>query len=333
MLFDVALERTLGTGLGGRLDFYAEYIDLARFPEPEYQVALQDFLRAKYARYKFDLIIATSGADLDFATRYRDDLFPGVPLVFSSGPDPHPGPNATGVVSELNLRDTVQIGQQPSPSQEAVLRFVDEAPQDPLFEKFRARFLASVKARDAESVMGWSTPALQAHFQQGLALPKSAFSGPRYEDTEWAELEKVLSLGGTFTTTRGALAGRREFCAPYTYSAFPSPLNAIVEKMPGHDANPEGDPWVVLGERVPVVLEPSANAKIVEQLSHNLVLLSGAEAPGNLPVRWREVFTPGGRRGWIAAEQLRDPADYHACFAQIDGEWRLASFERDRSPS
>jgi hypothetical protein len=225
------------------------------------------------------------------------------------------------------------VEQQLFPSKEPVLRFVDEAPQDQLFEKFRARFWAAVKARDAESVMRWAVPTLRAHFQQGLALPNSAFSGPKYEDAEWAELEKVLSLGGAFTTTRGALAGRREFCAPYTYSAFPSPLNAIVEKMPGHDANPEGDPWVVLGERVPVLLEPSANAKMVEQLSHNLVILSGAEAPGKPPVRWREVFTPSGRRGWVSAEQLRDPSDYHACFAQIDGEWRLASFERHRSPS
>jgi len=85
VLLDSALERTLGTGLGGRLDFHVEYIDLARFPEPEYQLALRDFLRAKYARYKFDLIIATSSEGLDFAARYRDDLFPGVPLVFSSG--------------------------------------------------------------------------------------------------------------------------------------------------------------------------------------------------------------------------------------------------------
>ena len=109
VLLDAALERTLGTGLAGRLDFHVEYIDLARFTEPGYQQSLRDFLRAKYAQYKFDLVITTSDYDLDFATRYRDDLFPGVPLVFSSSPGSSPVPNATGAVSELNLRDTVRI--------------------------------------------------------------------------------------------------------------------------------------------------------------------------------------------------------------------------------
>jgi hypothetical protein len=37
-------QKTLSDGLAGRLDYYAEYIDVARFPEPGYQEALRDFL-------------------------------------------------------------------------------------------------------------------------------------------------------------------------------------------------------------------------------------------------------------------------------------------------
>ena len=138
----------------------------------------------------------------------------------------------------------------------------------------------------------------------------------------------MLSLGGRFTTSRGAQPGRREFCAPYTYSAYPSQLNSIVEAMAGHDDNPESDPWVILGERVPVLERPTASAPVVGYLSHTLVIPSRAESPGSPRVRWREIFMPDGQTGWIPAEQIRNPADYHACFARIDGQWRMTAFNR-----
>lgn len=106
---DRAFERILGEALAGRLDYYAEYIDLARFPEPAYQMAVRDFLRSKYKQQRFDLIIATSNATLEFATRYLRDLFPGTPIVFSAGPGVLAGPNATGVISQLNFRNTLDI--------------------------------------------------------------------------------------------------------------------------------------------------------------------------------------------------------------------------------
>src|SRR5215217_3998769 len=41
-------------------------------------------------------------------------------------------------------------------------------------------------------------------------------------ERRWRQLKRALALGGAFTTSRGAVAGRREFCAPYTYGAFPT---------------------------------------------------------------------------------------------------------------
>jgi hypothetical protein len=60
--FDRAFERLLGEGLGGRLDYYTEFLDLARFDESDYPAALRDFLRAKYSRLRFDLIVVTINA-------------------------------------------------------------------------------------------------------------------------------------------------------------------------------------------------------------------------------------------------------------------------------
>ena len=48
VVIDRTLERVLGQGLAGKLDYYAEGIDFARFPEPGYGPALRTFLRTKY---------------------------------------------------------------------------------------------------------------------------------------------------------------------------------------------------------------------------------------------------------------------------------------------
>jgi PAS domain S-box-containing protein len=118
---DRVFERILGDALDGRLDYYAEYIDVARFAEPAYDAAVRDFLRAKYGTQRFDLIIATSNATLEFATRHRDDLFPGTPLVFSAGPGSLAGRNATGVTSQMNFRATLDIAARIQPDTRRVV--------------------------------------------------------------------------------------------------------------------------------------------------------------------------------------------------------------------
>ena len=45
------LPRTLEAGLSRNLDYYSEFIDVARFPEPSYKVAFADFIRLKYREH------------------------------------------------------------------------------------------------------------------------------------------------------------------------------------------------------------------------------------------------------------------------------------------
>src|SRR5262245_18092631 len=52
------LPRSLDAGLERNLDYYSEFIDSARFPDPAYQLAFGDFLRLKYQGTSFDLVIA-----------------------------------------------------------------------------------------------------------------------------------------------------------------------------------------------------------------------------------------------------------------------------------
>jgi signal transduction histidine kinase len=118
---DTVLPRILDTSLGGAVDYYSEFIDQARFSQSDYQAAFSGFLRLKYKGHTFDLVVAMGDISLQFAARYRDELFPGVPVVFfASRPSPPPLANATGVIAELNLHGTLDLALELQPELEQV---------------------------------------------------------------------------------------------------------------------------------------------------------------------------------------------------------------------
>jgi len=82
---DRAFQKIFADGLAGRLDYYSEFVDLARFGGDDYQGALRDYFKQKYVGTEFDLIIATTDDLRDFLARYGAEVFPNTPVVFSSG--------------------------------------------------------------------------------------------------------------------------------------------------------------------------------------------------------------------------------------------------------
>lgn len=110
--------------LEGRIaptDFYREYIDVARFPDPEYRAALSDFLKRKYEHQKFDLIFTVAVSALDFMEQYGEKLFRGVPVVFIGGgssriEDLQSKLKCTGVYETVNLKGTLELALKLQPS-------------------------------------------------------------------------------------------------------------------------------------------------------------------------------------------------------------------------
>jgi signal transduction histidine kinase len=104
------LPRIIDAGMNQTLDYYSEYIDRARFEDPEYRAAVRDFLRLKYRDHHFDIVIAMQDIALEFVAGSRDVLFPDTPIVFfSAAPVSERVPNSTGVVGELQLGGTVTL--------------------------------------------------------------------------------------------------------------------------------------------------------------------------------------------------------------------------------
>src|SRR5688572_30092997 len=110
------LSRSLDVGLARNLDYYAEFIDLSRFPEAVYKEGFLEFLRLKYQGVRFDLVIALQDAALEFLNEHGDTLFRDTPAVFlTNNPVASRRPNSTGVIHRRNFVTTVDFIRQLQP--------------------------------------------------------------------------------------------------------------------------------------------------------------------------------------------------------------------------
>jgi signal transduction histidine kinase len=110
------LPRVLEDGLDRRLDYYAEFVDPARFPDPSYQAALSTFLRLKYRDHHFEVVIAVGDDAETFVAKYRSAFEDEPPIVFygTSVDRPRP-PNATGIVGAVKFKPTVELAASLDP--------------------------------------------------------------------------------------------------------------------------------------------------------------------------------------------------------------------------
>jgi hypothetical protein len=189
---------------------------------------------------------------------------------------------------------------------------VDEANSDPALVDTRNRLLAALGRGDHGTVIAAIIPSVR---RSHLYLTNS----------EVAELTLILRLGGSFTTDHGAQPGRREFCAPYVYSAWR--MDQIpVELLEGGG---EGPPMAVIAKDVAVRIRPSASAPIMARVSYEIVGVPGEAYPSDgRAVEWQAIILRDHRKGFVPPSVLRDPDDVHVCFADFDGQWMITVFSR-----
>lgn len=161
---DREIPRILEQGLPDGLDYYSEFIDRARFPDPEYHRAFANFLLLKYRGQPFDLVIAINDLALDFVVEYREELFAGTPIVFFSGDrSPRRPANATGITSETNLHDTIAFAVEVQPDVRHVFVVNGSDLVDGNFEKLARAQLKPFESRlDVAYLSGLTTKALEA---------------------------------------------------------------------------------------------------------------------------------------------------------------------------
>jgi len=113
---DRELPRMFEAELPDGVDYYSEFIDEGRFAETNLLPSFRDFIEVKYRGRRFDVIVAIGDGPLEFVTGNRERLFPDVPVVYFTSRTPSSRlANATGLVAELNLAETMTLAMALQP--------------------------------------------------------------------------------------------------------------------------------------------------------------------------------------------------------------------------
>jgi PAS domain S-box-containing protein len=117
------MESTVRARVPGQINFYTASVENPRFDEEEYRESLAETLRRGYSGVKLDLVIASTYPVLQFATQYRDKMFPGVPIVFTDVSRQQAQtmrPDVSGVISVLGMRETIDLALHLHPDTQAI---------------------------------------------------------------------------------------------------------------------------------------------------------------------------------------------------------------------
>jgi PAS domain S-box-containing protein len=106
------------------VDYYVEYLENWRLGNEGYENAVFNTLEHEYVGEKLDLISTVSYPALQFVLKYRDRLFPGVPIVFwgldASRVVGQRWPGVTGVTEVVDVRGTIDLALRLHPKTNTV---------------------------------------------------------------------------------------------------------------------------------------------------------------------------------------------------------------------
>ena len=131
-VLDGAIREGLQSRADAPVNYYAEYLESTTFPSEQATLALRDYIRRKFDGRRIDVVVADTTPAVQFVIRFREELFPRVPIVFIAGRIPeavaqHTAAGITGVLSDAALRETLDLALKLHPSVKRVF-VVGQAP-------------------------------------------------------------------------------------------------------------------------------------------------------------------------------------------------------------
>ena len=159
---DAAIRQVLHAHDEAPVDYFAEYLESDRFPDEEATLAFRDYLQRKYQGRRIDVVLAITDPALQFVLQYRDQLFPGVPIVASAGSTlgPHLATaGVTGTTWRAADVETIELALSLHPSTQRVFVVAQELTDG---------YLEGVQAALAKSAEGVELSFIQERSVSGL---------------------------------------------------------------------------------------------------------------------------------------------------------------------
>lgn len=181
---------------------------------------------------------------------------------------------------------------------------VDQCSSEPGFTAFRNRLRDVVARRDGPALLAMVAPNVTVTFggSQGPKAFAEAWGLDRPASSEvWPLLKKILKLG--------CAASDEGFAIP-----------SLTLQFEPEDEEDIFDKFVVISPGAILRSGPDPGSKPVAMLAWDVVKAidqsRGAET---------QVILQDGRRGWIAADDLYNPADYRMFLQKHGGKWEIAA--------
>jgi signal transduction histidine kinase len=152
---------------------YTESLDLNRFGGEAYQEDFRRFLEAKYRDRPIGVVVTIGAAALEFALRWRPQLWPDTPIVFALVEEAdfkrlRPPPNVTGGIVSLKFEDAVSVARAVVPDLRTVVIVGAEWERQVIFRNWKEQAAAAIPGLDITEIVGRPMPDV---IQQVAALP------------------------------------------------------------------------------------------------------------------------------------------------------------------
>jgi signal transduction histidine kinase len=169
---NIAVDRGLREGVADVMPpvaVYSEFLDAPEFSGDAYAATMSDYLRRKYSLHPPDVIVAVSDDAVAFVLRYRDQIFPRVPVVYTlvsastlQATPELPG-DVRGITVQYDLDGTIAQAMRSHPKAKNLVVVTGSSIRDRLWEaRFRHATATLAGKYKLEFLSGLPVAALQA---------------------------------------------------------------------------------------------------------------------------------------------------------------------------
>lgn len=154
-----ALRSAVNSNTRPNTTLYAENLDLSRFNSAAYEESLRRYLREKYRDRPIGVVVAVGTATLELVLRWREELWPGVPVVFAMVDEIDFArlklpPDVTGGIVRLALADSIKAARAVVPDLDSVVFVGDPWDRLLIFKNWKNETPAAVIGLNVIEITG-----------------------------------------------------------------------------------------------------------------------------------------------------------------------------------
>ena len=170
--FDSGLHQTVNANPGQPIQIFSEFLDEPEFGGDQYETTMATYLHDKYAARPLGAVLTLNDTALRFILRYRERLFPGVPIVYTGATRNWVHslttlpPDIVGVPVGFDFAGTVEQALKWHPRATHLVIVIGASKQDAWEPMVRPEITPILGHVQAEYLIGLTLPALQKRLRE-----------------------------------------------------------------------------------------------------------------------------------------------------------------------